>query len=406
MIIHSLLDTDLYKFTMMQVVLHHFPGARVEYRFKCRNPGVDLAQFAGQIREEVRSLCSLQFRDAELAYLRSMRFIKSDFVDFLGLFRLNEKYISITPQPSGELEIRIKGPWLHTILFEIPVLAIVNEVYFRNTQKKPDLDEGRRRLETKIGQLQDAGLADLKIADYGTRRRFSKDWHEEVLRTLNARLGAVTSPPVQAKPAARLPQLAGTSNVLYAMKLGLIPLGTMAHEYLQACQGLGPRLRDSQIFGFENWAREYRGDLGIALSDVYGMSAFLRDFDLYFCKLFDGARHDSGDPFQWGERMLAHYAANRVDPLTKTLIFSDSLTVPRTIELYQQFRGRCQLAFGIGTNLTNDLGYEPLQIVIKMINCNGQPVAKLSDTPSKNMCEDEKYLAYLRQVFEIEQPPA
>ncbi len=406
MIIHSLLDTDLYKFTMMQVVLHHFPGARVEYRFKCRNPGVDLAQFASQIREEVRSLCSLQFRDAELAYLRSMRFIKSDFIDFLGLFRLNEKYINIIPQPSGELEIRIQGPWLHTILFEIPVLAIVNEVYFRNTQKRPDLDEGRRRLETKIAQLQEAGLGDLKIADYGTRRRFSKDWHEEVLRTLNARLGAVTSPPSVSQAGGRLPQLAGTSNVLYAMKLGLIPLGTMAHEYLQACQALGPRLRDSQIFGFESWAREYRGDLGIALSDVYGMSAFLRDFDLYFCKLFDGARHDSGDPFHWGERMIAHYLANRVDPRTKTLIFSDGLTVPRTIELYQQFRGRCQLAFGIGTNLTNDLGYEPLQIVIKMIRCNDQPVAKLSDTPSKNMCEDEKYLAYLRQVFEIEQPAA
>jgi nicotinate phosphoribosyltransferase len=134
------------------------------------------------------------------------------------------------------------------------------------------------------------------------------------------------------------------------------------------------------------------------------MSAFLRDFDLFFCKLFDGARHDSGDPFQWGERMIAHYAANRVDPRTKTLIFSDSLTVPRTIELYQQFRGRCLLAFGIGTNLTNDLGYEPLQIVIKMVRCNDQPVAKLSDTPSKNMCDDERYLAYLRQVFEIEQP--
>ncbi len=404
MIIHSLLDTDLYKFTMMQVVLHHFPGARVEYRFKCRNPGVNLAQFAGQIRDEVRSLCSLQFRDAELAYLRSMRFIKSDFVDFLGLFRLNEKYISIIPQPSGELEIRIKGPWLHTILFEIPVLAIVNEVYFRNTQSKPDLDEGRRRLETKISELQDEGLTDLKIADYGTRRRFSKDWHEEVLRTLSARLGAVASPGMPSTPGARLPQLAGTSNVLFAMKQGLIPLGTMAHEYLQACQALGPRLRDSQIFGFESWAREYRGDLGIALSDVYGMNAFLRDFDLYFCKLFDGARHDSGDPFQWGERMLAHYVANRVDPRTKTLIFSDGLTVPRTVELYQQFRGRCQLAFGIGTNLTNDLGYEPLQIVIKMIHCNDQPVAKLSDTPSKNMCEDERYLAYLRQVFEIEQP--
>ena len=398
MIIHSLLDTDLYKFTMMQVVLHHFPGARVEYRFKCRNPGVDLARFASEIREEVRALCSLQFRDAELAYLRSMRFIKSDFVDFLGLFRLNEKYIDITPLPSGELDISIRGPWLHTILFEIPVLAIVNEVYFRNTQKQANFEEGRRRLETKITELQADGLSDLKIADYGTRRRFSKDWHEEVLRTLISRLGAVTA-PVQL--GAKLPQFAGTSNLLYAMKLALIPLGTMAHEYLQACQALGPRLRGSQIFGFESWAREYRGDLGIALSDVYGMSAFLRDFDLYFCKLFDGARHDSGDPFQWGERMLAHYIAKRVDPLTKTLIFSDGLTVPRTIELYQQFRGRCQLAFGIGTNLTNDLGYEPLQIVIKMIRCNDQPVAKLSDTPSKNMCDDEKYLAYLRQVFEI-----
>ncbi|MET0937083.1 MAG: nicotinate phosphoribosyltransferase [Luteibacter sp.] len=403
MIIESLLDTDLYKFTMMQVVLHHFPGARVEYRFKCRNPGVDLARFADEIRDEIRLLCQLQFKEPELKYLRSMRFIKSDFVDFLGLFRLNEKYIDIVPKPAGELEISIKGPWLHTILFEIPVLAIVNEVYFRNTRAQPDLEEGRRRLETKIGLLQADGLSDLKIADYGTRRRFSKDWHEEVLRTLSSRLGAVTTP---VQPGVRPAQFAGTSNVLFAMKLGLIPLGTMAHEYLQACQALGPRLRDSQVFGFESWAREYRGDLGIALSDVYGMSAFLRDFDLYFCKLFDGARHDSGDPFQWGERMLAHYVANRVDPLTKTLIFSDGLTVPRTIELHRQFRGRCQLAFGIGTNLTNDLGYEPLQIVIKMVRCNDQPVAKLSDTPSKNMCDDERYLAYLRQVFEIEQPPS
>ena len=394
MIITSLLDTDLYKFTMMQVVLHQFPGAEVEYKFKCRNagsPGIgNLSPYVHEIREEIRGLCSLQFQDAELSYLKAMRFIKSDFVDFLGIFQLNEKYVSVNALPTGEVEVVIRGPWLHTILFEIPVLAIINEVYFRKTQKQPDFSEGRKRLETKIGQLQLSSLAELKIADYGTRRRFSKAWHEEVLRTLVSRLGTGTDG-----------QLAGTSNVLFAMKLGLTPLGTMAHEYLQACQALGPRLRDSQVFGFEMWAKEYRGDLGIALSDVYGMSAFLRDFDLYFCKLFDGARHDSGDPFQWGERMLGHYAQNRVDPKTKTLIFSDGLTVPRTVELYQQFRGRCQLAFGIGTNLTNDLGYEPLQIVIKMVRCNGQPVAKLSDTPSKNMCDDEKYLAYLRQVFDV-----
>ena len=406
MIISSLLDTDLYKFTMMQVVLHQFPGAQVEYKFKCRNSQVDasgvaqinLAAHVGEIRDEIRALCSLHFQEAELAFLRSMRFIKSDFVDFLGIFKLNEKYITVTPLPSGEIDISIKGPWLHTILFEIPVLAIVNEVYFRNTHKVPNFVEGRQRLDLKIEQLRGAGLSDLKIADYGTRRRFSRAWQDEVLRVLSAKLGTLQSP---GKTNGVQGQLAGTSNTLLAMKLGLTPLGTMAHEYLQAAQALGPRLRDSQVFGFESWAREYRGDLGIALSDVYGMSAFLRDFDMYFCKLFDGARHDSGDPFQWGERMIEHYLQNRVDPKTKTLIFSDGLTVPRTIELYHQFKGRAQLAFGIGTNLTNDLGYEPLQIVIKMVRCNGQPVAKLSDTPSKNMCDDEKYLAYLRQVFEI-----
>ncbi len=393
MIITSLLDTDLYKFTMMQAVLHQFPSAQVSYKFKCRNPGVNLAPYAQEIRDEIRSLCSLHFQDAELAWLRSLRFIKSDFVDFLGLFHLNEKYIEVTALPSGELDISIHGPWLHTILFEIPVLAIVNEVYFRNTQKVPDFIEGRKRLDQKIEALHAERLSDLKIADYGTRRRFSRAWHEELLRVLTAKLGTGAQG-----------QLAGTSNALFAMKLGLTPLGTMAHEYLQACQALGPRLRDSQVFGFETWAREYRGDLGIALSDVYGIEPFLRDFDMYFCKLFDGARHDSGDPFTWGERMIAHYRNNRVDPMTKTLIFSDGLTVGKIIALYQQFRGRCLLAFGIGTNLTNDLGYEPLQIVIKMTQCNGQPVAKLSDTPGKGMCDDEKYLAYLRQVFGIVQP--
>ena len=392
MIITSLLDTDLYKFTMMQVVLHQFPGAQVEYKFKCRNPGVQLAPFANEIRDEIRSLCSLHFQDAELAYLRSLRFIKSDFVDFLGLFKLNEKYITLTPLDNGEIDIRVRGPWLHTIMFEIPVLAIVSEVYFRNTQPGLDLTEGRRRLQDKIALMK--GVHDLKIADYGTRRRFSLEWQREVLQTLQADLG--TGPDGQ---------LTGTSNVLFAMELGMRPMGTMAHEYLQACQALGPRLRDSQVFGFEKWAQEYRGDLGIALSDVYGMNAFLRDFDMYFCKLFDGARHDSGDPFQWGERMIEHYQANRVDPRSKVIIFSDGLTIPRCIELHERFRGRIQTAFGVGTNLTNDLGPDALQLVLKMIECNGQPVAKISDTPGKTMVEDEGYLAYLRQVFDLPAPP-
>jgi nicotinate phosphoribosyltransferase len=393
MIIQSLLDTDLYKFTMMQVVLHHFPSANVEYRFNCRTRDVDLSPYIDEIREELTHLCLLRVRETELEYLRAMRFIKSDFVDFMELFQLNMKSIQIDrdPRENGALSIVIKGPWLHTILFEIPVLAIVNEVYFRNTHPRPDFAEGRKRLRAKIALVRDnAEMAGCRIADYGTRRRFSRVWQDEVLVTLKNELGD---------------NFAGTSNVMYAAKHGLTPLGTMAHEYLQACQALGPRLRDSQIFGFEMWAREYRGDLGIALSDVYGMDAFLRDFDMYFCKLFDGARHDSGDPIMWGERLIEHYERNRVDPRTKTLVFSDALDFPRVVELYTRFKDRTRIAFGVGTNLTNDLGYTPLQIVIKMVRCNGQPVAKISDSPEKNLCDDTAYLAYLRQVFQIV-PPA
>lgn len=389
MIIESLLDTDLYKFTMQQCVLHQFPGAEVEYRFKCRTPGVNLRELLDEINAQIDHLCELRFTEDELEYLNSLRFIKSDFVEFLSLFHLKRKYISVTASDDYDcgIDIYIKGPWLHTILFEIPVLAIVNEVYFR--RHYPDLDktEGLRRLDEKIRLLQnEPDNGELHISDYGTRRRFSRAWQREVIEILKNRLGTMFT---------------GTSNVLFAKELDLTPLGTMAHEYLQACQALGPRLRDSQVFGFEMWAKEYRGDLGIALSDIYGMNTFLEDFDMYFCKLFDGARHDSGDPFDWGERMIRHWQANKCDPKNKSLIFSDALTVPRVIELYRCFHQRVGLGFGIGTNLMNDLGPKPLNVVIKMVRANGQPVAKLSDAPEKGMCEDENYLNYLRYVFGI-----
>lgn len=390
MIIESLLDTDLYKFTMMQCVLHQFPGAEVAYRFRCRNVGVELGPYADEIRDEIHHLCSLRFKDEELEYLAGLRFIKSDFVDFLSLFHLKEKYITVkadSEAPNG-IDITIEGPWLHTILFEIPVLAIVNEVYFRHQMPVADEKEGMKRLRAKIELIRNEPDNDnLKITDFGTRRRFSRAWQTTVTETLIRELGRE--------------KFAGTSNVDLARRYGLIPIGTMAHEYLQACQALGPRLRDSQVYGFEMWAKEYRGDLGIALSDVYGMDPFLKDFDMFFCKLFDGARHDSGDPFLWGEKMIEHYRRNKCDPRGKTLIFSDALTVPRIIELYRRFNHRIGVGFGIGTNLMNDLGPEPLNIVVKMIRANGQPVAKISDTPEKGMCEDLTYLAYLKQVFGI-----
>lgn len=393
MVIQSLLDTDLYKFSMMQVVLHQFPGAQVEYRFKCRSRGVDLAAHLEEIREEVRQLCSLRFRRDELEYLRGLRFLKSDYVDLLRLFQLDESFIDIrhAPDQQGGIDILIRGPWLHTILFEVPVLAIVSEVWFRNRHPHLDTTEGARRLANKIALVRAHPDPEFRISDFGTRRRFSRAWQRQVVETLSREIA---------------PRVTGTSNVYFAREFGMIPLGTMAHEYLQACQAVGPRLRDSQRFAFDKWAEEYRGDLGIALTDVCGMDAFLRDFDLFFCKLFDGVRHDSGDPFEWGEKMLAHYQRMRVDARGKTFVFSDSLTVPLCIELYERFKGRCKPGFGLGTNLTNDLGVDPLQVVIKMTRCNGQPVAKISDTPEKTMDYDPSYVKYLREVFQVPEIPA
>lgn len=386
MIINSLLDTDLYKLTMMQVVLHRFPGAMVEYAFKCRTPDVDLRPFKDEIQAEIDHYCQLRFNDDELAYLREFPFFKDDFVEFLRIFQPYSPYVQLTD--GDELGITIKGPWLHTIMFEVPILSIVNQVYFRNKSQQNNLEEGDRRLTEKLELLkQYENVEHFHFSDFGTRRRFSKEWQQHVLSRL-----------IEEVPH----NLGGTSNVLYAKEFGIKPIGTMAHEYIQACQSLGPRLLYSQKFAFENWAQEYRGDLGIALSDTYGTDAFLRDFDMYFCKLFDGARHDSGDPFVWAERIIAHYESMRIDPATKTLVFSDSLTIPMALELWERFSKRTKLAFGIGTNLMNDLGIKSLDIVLKMIECNGQPVAKISDVPGKTMCRDESYLKYLKEVFKIE----
>jgi nicotinate phosphoribosyltransferase len=384
-IIQSLLDTDFYKFTMMQVVLHHFPGAMVEYRFKCRTDGIDLRPFADEIRKEIDHLCNLRLTRDELEFLKTINFFKIDFIEFLRIFQLTPEFVEI--KVGEELEITIKGPWLHTILFEVPVLAIVNEVYYRNTQPGFNYEEGKRRLRDKIAFLkQHVKQTDFKLIEFGSRRRFSATWQQYIVQQLKQ----------------ELPQLlVGTSNVLYAKQFGLRPIGTMAHEYLQACQSLGPRLAYSQKFALDKWAEEYRGELGIALSDVYGMDAFFADFDLFFCKLFDGARHDSGDPIEWGEKLLAHYQKMGINAKSKTFVFSDSLNFESALKIYENFHERVNVMFGIGTYLTNDLGVTALQNVIKMVYCNGQPVAKVSDSPGKTMCPDPSYLAYLKQVFKI-----
>jgi len=385
-IIESLLDTDVYKFSMMQAVLHQFPGSQVEYRFKCRTPGVDLRPLRGDLEREIERLCSLKLGPEELNFLAAQRYFKPDFIEFLRLFHLQSRFIELG-EHDEQLAVTIRGPWLHTILFEVPLLAIISELYTRRRYPDEDFSTGRRRLAKKIDQVRALDRPDAFVfADFGTRRRFSRDWHDEVVTTLAREVPG---------------SLRGTSNLRLARALGLVPIGTMAHEFIQAAQALGPRLAETQRFAFEVWAREYRGDLGIALSDTYSLDAFLRDFDMFFCKLFDGARQDSGDPIEWGEAMIAHYHENRVDPKTRNLIFSDSLTIPRAAEIWQAFRDRINVSFGIGTNLTHDTGTEPLNIVIKMTGCNGQPVVKLSDSPGKIVSTDQHYLAWVRQAFDV-----
>lgn len=391
-IITSLLDNDLYKFTMLQAMLHQFPQTHSVYRFRCRNndkTAYPLANLKTDLENQLDMLCCLTFTQDELSYLRQFRFFKSDFVDYLELFALKRRFITVDTD-DNLLNINIEGPMIQAMFFEIFVLAIVNELYYKRLANDSVLQEGQKRLDEKIAYLdtisQNPTEPPFIVADFGTRRRFSKAWQACVVKSIHEKHPNI---------------LRGTSNVYLAKTLGITPIGTMAHEFMQAFQALDVRLRESQKAALECWVREYRGDLGIALTDVVGMDAFLKDFDLYFAKLFDGLRHDSGDPFVWGEKAIAHYQTLKIDPKTKILTFSDGLSFQKAWQLHLHFKDRIKTSFGIGTNLTNDLGLTQLNVVLKLVECNGQPVAKLSDSPGKTMIQDDTYLAYLRQVFQI-----
>lgn len=382
----SLLNNDTYKCTMQQFVLHHFPSAEVEYKFICRTKDADLLPLKEKIERKIDLLCEARFTSDELAYLRTIRFFKKDYVDFLEDFTLKRRLVHVYEQ-DGKLQISIKGSWLNCILFEVPLLAIVSEVYCgERITAKLALNEGRRRLQEKIDYLNKQEKP-FYFADFGTRRRFSSSWQDEVVGTLK-----------QAFPK----NFIGSSNLLFAKKHSILPIGTMAHELISAGQGLGKvQLVNSQKYMLEKWAEEYRGDLGIALTDTINMKAFLGDFDCYLAKLYDGCRQDSGDPFAWGNALIAHYKSMGIDPMTKSAIFSDNLNFEKAVEINEYFRNKIKVSFGIGTFLQNDVGINHLSMVIKMISVNGNPVAKISDEPEKVICEDPEFLSYLKKVYGV-----
>lgn len=386
MIINSLLDTDLYKLTMGQVALHQFPWVNVVYEFKCRNNANWTHEHLVRLREEIKHFCTLGFKKDELEYLSSIKFFKKSYIDFLRLYRPDINHITIQ-LINGELQLQVKGPWFLTVYWEVPLLAIISEIYLESDDEHTTHlrhVEACARLDNK---LLDHENCPFYFADFGTRRRYSAAWQKRVVRHCKEEAGS---------------SFVGTSNIMLAKEYGLKPIGTMAHEFLQVGQALDVPLIDSQKRMLQSWVDEYRGDLGIALTDVIGFDAFLKDFDLYFAKLYDGLRHDSGDPFVWANKAINHYKKLGIDPTTKTLVFSDGLNFEKATNIYKEFSGQTNVSFGIGTNLTNDFeGITPLQIVMKIVECNGRPVAKISDSPGKGMCKDEEYVKYLKKVFGV-----
>jgi nicotinate phosphoribosyltransferase len=393
-IITHLTDTDFYKLTMWCAVFNRYPDAWVKYKYKCRNaPTVkegDVEMFVKALNHQLDILCNLTFQDWEIEYLAQFPFFNRGFLEFLRMFKANRNHIKVDIK-DDDIDIVVEGPWFTTIFFEVPVLAIVSELIPRASLSRimaTDYIQGKRLLREKIDyvkdQLHPSQLADFKFADFGTRRRFCKSWQEEVLNWLKAELPN---------------NLVGTSNVFFARKLGLKPIGTMAHEYLQAHQQLGPRIVDSQRTALKVWSEVFDGQLGIALTDVISMDAFLRDFGPALAKQFDGCRHDSGSPTAWANRLIHHYKKLGIDPKTKTAVFSDGLNFKTALELFYQFIDHIGVSFGIGTWLTNDMGSPAPKIVMKMVECNGAPVAKLSDDPGKGMCEDPEYVEYVKHTF-------
>lgn len=389
-IITSLLDTDWYKITMMQGVHHKYPNASVAWEFRCRN-SEDLAPYISEIREQIDRLATLKLSVDESAYLSSAPYLTPDFIRFLELFRFRPEYVDVFME-GQELCILIDGPWSHSILFEIVILAIISEVRNRVLYPEVTIDEAVSQLRKKLATLRQHytpdQLASFNLADFGTRRRLSQPVQEAIITVLSQEFPG---------------NFVGTSNVDIARRHGLAPMGTMAHEWVMAHQQLGSRLVDSQRAALEAWVQEYRGHLGIALTDTITLDAFLHDFDLYFAKLFDGLRHDSGDPMLFAEKCIRHYKALGIDPYSKTLIFSDALTFDKSMEIKTALEGRIKTSFGIGTSLTCDVpGLKPMNMVIKMVSCNGQPVAKISDEPGKTTSRDQSFIKYLKQVFQVE----
>lgn len=381
--IKSLLDTDLYKLSMAYVYFKKYPNTKAEYKFVCRTKGVDLSFLIPNLQSEVNRIASLKYTPEEINYLRTLNLFDEDFLSYLQTFKLDSSHVTLGIE-NNQLAIRVSGPILQATPWEIYLLASINELYFTLTYPDLDLNKGRELLQEKIALIK--SNPGFKVMEFGTRRRFSQSWQEEVLTTLANQISQ---------------NLSGTSNIYLAMKTGLKPLGTQAHEFLQSFQVLAPSLAHFQKYALETWQEVYKNKLLIALTDVISTDSFLVDFNHQLSQDFFGVRHDSGDPIKFGEKIINHYHSLGMDPSQKVVVFSDGLDIPGSLKIYNHFQNKFIMSFGVGTNLTNDVGVKPLSIVIKMVSCNDLPVAKISDEPAKAICESPEFLQKLKKLFGV-----
>ncbi|MBF9003364.1 MULTISPECIES: nicotinate phosphoribosyltransferase [Vibrio] len=402
-IIRSLLDLDAYKITMMQAIHSLYPDVQVRYELIVRSDE-DVSDLLEEVRTEIRQLASLRFSDADIVYLeQSSPHLKPAFLQSLRYFHFQpdrQVHFGVIKHDGKEqLRIGIEGSWRDTILYETIVMSILSEVRSRRRWSEVpetlpmDILDGK--IQALKAEIKRRGITNFSLTEMGTRRRFSGQVQRDVMEYLKREIPEL---------------LLGTSNYHFAREFNLKPIGTIAHEWFMGHQAL-VNVKDSQKIALEQWLRAFDGQLAIAPTDTLTIDAFLEDFNVHLAKAYDGIRHDSGNPFVWGDRMIEHLEGLGIDPMSKVFIFSDGLNFDEALELCEYFAGRVRISFGIGTFLTNDLGgwtntkgeaYKPLSIVVKLTECNGRPVAKISDEPEKAMCEDPIFLANLKRRFNID----
>ncbi len=386
--IKSIIDNDLYKFTMQNAVIKIFPRAKVRYQFINRGKTPFPEGFAEQLRKEIAKMSELVLTNNEKDFLKkNCAYLDPTYIDFLAGYRYDPSELGVIQQ-GGDLQISIEGYWYRTILWEVPLMALISELYFKMTGQ--EIYDDAQIIDIARKKATGFNLLGISVADFGTRRRYSFENHDRIVKALK-NYGK--------------PSFIGTSNVYFAMKHNLIAVGTHAHEWFMFhAAKYGYKMANK--LALENWVRVYRGDLGIALSDTFTSDVFFHAFDTKFAKLFDGVRQDSGDPIEFADKAVAHYKALKIDPMSKTIIFSDGLN-PETVEkITKHCRGKIKISFGIGTNFTNDVGVKPLNIVIKITEAKpeGQDwmhTVKLSDTKGK-YTGDEQSIKLCKEVLDID----